>query len=350
MSKKRTKSTQASAATTKPPAATPPGKAAGAKVRRSGRGCSIAVVGLLLIIVIGMIISMPWLITLLRNGTDATVPLSAGAAHELLVEHQSQAAAQLNSYGWVDQAAGIARVPIDRAITLLAASELPVGAAAQGAAVPPGSSGDLTNVNFTDHILPIFQDRCAECHGDDDPEEGLVLTSYRDVMLGSFYGAVVKPGDPAGSYLVELVETGQMPKRDGDLTPEQIALIIAWVEAGAPEFGSAESEATADGESTTGTSITPETVSFATDILPVFEERCAECHGDDDPEEGLVLTSYRDVMLGSFYGAVVKPGEPADSYLVESVETGQMPKRGDDLTPEQIAAIVAWVEAGAPDN
>jgi mono/diheme cytochrome c family protein len=32
------------------------------------------------------------------------------------------------------------------------------------------------------------------------------------------------------------------------------------------------------------------------------------------------------------------------------VATGKMPKRGDDLTEAQVAAIVAWIAAGAPDN
>ena len=43
---------------------------------------------------------------------------------------------KLNSYGWVDQKAGIARIPIDRAMDLLLERGLPVRAAS-----PPKSSG-----------------------------------------------------------------------------------------------------------------------------------------------------------------------------------------------------------------
>ncbi|MEZ4683669.1 MAG: c-type cytochrome domain-containing protein [Caldilineaceae bacterium] len=192
------------------------------------------------------------------------------------------------------------------------------------------------------------------------PRRGLTLTNYKAAMAGSIYGKVIIPGDPDKSYLVEMVSTGQMPKKGPDLTPEEIATIIAWINAGAPEAGSAiansapisgtvsmsDTAATGDG----GQSITPETVSFADNVLPIFQDRCAECHGDNDPEEGLVLTSYKDVMLGSIYGAVVKPGDPDGSYLVEMVSTGQMPKKGADLTQSQIATIVAWINAGAPDN
>ncbi len=372
MSKQRAKATQAKSTGPKPTgsksarvkpnaakaAATIAAPAAKAGFQRSGRGCSIAVVGLLILVVIALIVSMPWVFTLLRNGAGVTAPITRSAAHDLLVEQQSVALTQLDSYGWVDQAAGVAHVPIARAMTLLAASDLPVGLAA---AVPADqasatSTSDLSNVNFTDDILPIFQDRCSECHGDNDPEEGLVLTSYKDVMAGSVYGAVVKPGDPEGSYLVEMVSSGKMPKKGPDLTPDQINLIIAWIKAGAPEHGSAaEASVPISGtETTTGTVstvvITPENVSFAKNVLPIFQERCAECHGDNDPEEELVLTSYKDVMVGSVYGAVIKPNAPDDSYLVEMISTGKMPKKGADLTKTQIDTIIAWINAGAPDN
>ncbi|MCB0127651.1 MAG: c-type cytochrome, partial [Caldilineaceae bacterium] len=281
MSKKRSTPKQRRAVAT---AAPPPNR-----VRR-GRGCSIAAVALLIALLAGAALGTPWLLSVLANGAD-TSALTPGAAHDLLIEQQQPALAQLASYGWVNQEEGVAHIPIDRAITLLANSELPVGALA---AVPQetataGADGVPADVNFTDDILPIFLDRCSECHGDTDPEEGLVLTSYKDVMLGSWYGAVIKPGDPADSYLVEMVETGQMPKKGDDLTPEQINTIVAWIEAGAPEFGSgAETDAEA-------TAVTPETVSFANDVLPIFLDRCSECHGEDEPEEGLVLLTYKDV-------------------------------------------------------
>ncbi|RLT42850.1 MAG: hypothetical protein DWI57_05155, partial [Chloroflexi bacterium] len=77
---------------------------------------------------------------------------------------------------------------------------------------------------------------------------------------------------------------------------------------------------------------------------------CSECHGADDPEEGLELVTYRTLMLGSIYGAVIKAGNAEGSYLVEMVSSGKMPKKGDPLTPAQIEIIRAWIDAGALDN
>jgi hypothetical protein len=49
-------------------------------------------------------------------------------------------------------------------------------------------------------------------------------------------------------------------------------------------------------------------------------------------------------------GPVIEPGDPDNSYLVELIVKGEMPKRGDPLSPDQIEIITAWIEAGAPEN
>jgi mono/diheme cytochrome c family protein len=94
---------------------------------------------------------------------------------------------------------------------------------------------DLTNVSFTDNVLPIFQQHCSKCHGEENPEEGLELTSYKGVRAGSLNGSVIKPGDPANSYLVKMVVEGRMPKKDDPLAQSEIDTIIAWITAGALE-------------------------------------------------------------------------------------------------------------------
>lgn len=97
-------------------------------------------------------------------------------------------------------------------------------------------------------------------------------------------------------------------------------------------------------------------VSFANDVFPIIERRCVKCHGglkeDGTPrvEEGLRMTSYEDILAGSWNGSVIEPGNVADSYLIEQIETGEMPKKEPDLLPAEIRVIKAWVEAGAPNN
>jgi len=92
------------------------------------------------------------------------------------------------------------------------------------------------------------------------------------------------------------------------------------------------------------------TVSFANDILPLFESRCIGCHGGERTQEGLDLKTHASLMAGSSNGPVVTAGDAADSLLVELVATQKMPKRGPKLTPPQVQIISDWVNQGALDN
>lgn len=99
----------------------------------------------------------------------------------------------------------------------------------------------------------------------------------------------------------------------------------------------------------------PAEVSFRNDVMPIFERRCIKCHGgvndgEERVEEGLRLTSYEEVMTGSMNGSVIEPGDVENSYLIELISNGKMPKKEPRLLPAQIRTITAWVEAGAPDN
>jgi mono/diheme cytochrome c family protein len=91
-------------------------------------------------------------------------------------------------------------------------------------------------------------------------------------------------------------------------------------------------------------------VSFASDVMPIFEKSCNKCHGIDQIKEGLDMTSYEKLMEGSFNGEVVVLGNADESMLVELIAKGKMPKRGDKLTDGQLQIIKDWVNAGAPNN
>lgn len=149
----------------------------------------------------------------------------------------AQAREQIDSYGWADKEADVAHIPVAEAMQRLVEVGLPVGApvaeAASSAVAEGGEESIPEVVSFQEHILPVFIDRCGECHGDDLPEEGLEVTSYRTLMMGSIYGSVIKPGDPDGSYLFDQIATGKMPKRGDSLTTAQIETVRRWIEQGA---------------------------------------------------------------------------------------------------------------------
>ncbi len=91
-------------------------------------------------------------------------------------------------------------------------------------------------------------------------------------------------------------------------------------------------------------------VSFASDIQPLLDSRCVNCHGGERTSKGLSLKTYETIMAGSENGPVVTPGDAANSPMAELVANGKMPKRGPKLTPDQVQLIVDWINQGAQNN
>jgi len=95
-------------------------------------------------------------------------------------------------------------------------------------ASPQAAASDLTWENA---IGPILQGKCSACHGA-GALGGLNLSTYADALKGGASGEVIIPGDSATSLLVTKQQAGGHP---GQLTPEELAQIIEWIDAGALE-------------------------------------------------------------------------------------------------------------------
>ena len=93
-----------------------------------------------------------------------------------------------------------------------------------------------------------------------------------------------------------------------------------------------------------------ENVSFENDIQPILEKRCTKCHSGEFPSEGLNMESYESLMSGSQNGLVIIAGDSTNSLIFQKIESGEMPKRGQDLTIEQIELIRQWINEGALNN
>jgi hypothetical protein len=85
---------------------------------------------------------------------------------------------------------------------------------------------------------------------------------------------------------------------------------------------------------------------FEKNVRPVFAEHCYACHSSKlkSAFAGLRLDNKASAL------AAVAPGDPAGSKLIRAVK-GQLPQRmppSGALKPDQISALVRWVELGAP--
>lgn len=89
-------------------------------------------------------------------------------------------------------------------------------------------------VSYSNNVYPILQAKCLSCHGVDRIREGLDMRSYAGLINGSNNGPVITPGDANNSLLVQLVAQGEMPTRGTPVTPEELQVIIDWINQGAP--------------------------------------------------------------------------------------------------------------------
>ena len=66
-----------------------------------------------------------------------------------------------------------------------------------------------------------------------------------------------------------------------------------------------------------------------------------------------MLDTRQGLAQGGDSGAVIEPGKPDDSLLVEAIRYSdpdlQMPPKGDKLPDQQVADIAEWIRRGAPD-
>ena len=77
----------------------------------------------------------------------------------------------------------------------------------------------------------LLRDRCGTCHGV-TAVGGLSLAEYDSALEGGNSGPGITPGDAQASWLVRIQSAGGHP---GQLTSEELAEVIDWIEAGAPE-------------------------------------------------------------------------------------------------------------------
>jgi hypothetical protein len=90
---------------------------------------------------------------------------------------------------------------------------------------------------------------------------------------------------------------------------------------------------------------------FETKVRPLLAQHCFACHGEKNVKGGLRLDSAEAFFKGGETGALVVPGHPERSLLIDAVgytrDHVKMPPQGK-LKPAHIADLTTWVKMGAP--
>ena len=95
---------------------------------------------------------------------------------------------------------------------------------------------------------------------------------------------------------------------------------------------------------------------YATAVQPVFNKYCVSCHGPDKNKGGLRLDTIEHLAKGGDSGSAVEPAGASQSLLGKRLalpmdHDDHMPPDGKpQLSPDQLAVINWWLDAGAPTD
>lgn len=220
-------------------------------------------------------------------------------------------------------------------------------------------------VSFSGAVAPLIAEKCLGCHGADNPRGNLNLSTFAGWRQGGASGPLLAPGNPNNSLILARVADQnaqtRMPRGQEALTQEECQVLANWIAQGAAYDGEREDIALADlaaaataMEGDDPSIVIPrpegnETVSFTEDIAPFMANLCVGCHSGADPDGGLSLVSFYDMMKGGDSGRVVLPGNLEGSRLfrlVGGLEAPRMPQGQARITRQNYEDLRKWFEEG----
>ena len=96
-------------------------------------------------------------------------------------------------------------------------------------------------VTYEDHVFPVLEQSCLNCHNPDKLKGGLDLSTYTGLMQGGSGGKVAEPGDSASSSLYTTIthtHENKMPPKGEKLAKKSTDLVRAWIDGGLLETSS----------------------------------------------------------------------------------------------------------------
>ncbi|MEC8474300.1 MAG: DUF1549 domain-containing protein, partial [Planctomycetota bacterium] len=215
--------------------------------------------------------------------------------------------------------------------------------------------------HFQKHVVPLLGRlgcNSAKCHGSFQGQGNFQLSLFGFDFLAD-HSALTNEGpsgqepridltDPDQS-LISLKPSGEEPHEGGQrfrVGSWEQHLLLRWIESGAHV-----DLIPSNPDPTTNIATEVEQEFFLTEVKPLLEDHCYECHGFQNKKGGLSLRSRNDLLQGSSNGRVVNLEEPDRSLILSVVNTEdpdqQMPPSGK-LPAEKLQILEDWVMMGAP--
>jgi len=205
-------------------------------------------------------------------------------------------------------------------------------------------------VSFSKQVAPLLATKCGGCHIS-GRRGGFQFTSY-DALMKS---GMVQKGQGNSSRIVEVVESGDMPRGGGKVSKDDLAMLTSWIDAGAA-FDGTNPMAAFEGVAVANAGMRPAPkekkaeplkngeVSFAFDVAPILLDNCVRCHGANDGQENLRLATLQGMLRGGDSGPAIMEGKAGESLLVKKllgkgIDGQRMPRGKPPLADKDIATI-----------
>lgn len=88
------------------------------------------------------------------------------------------------------------------------------------------------DTTWENSVAGLLEQKCIACHSSSMALGGLDLSSYRAAMAGGASGPAIVPAEAHTSLLISRQASGDHP---GQFSPEELELVLHWIELGAPE-------------------------------------------------------------------------------------------------------------------
>ena len=87
---------------------------------------------------------------------------------------------------------------------------------------------------------------------------------------------------------------------------------------------------------------------FEADVRPIFKSHCFHCHGEESKTEGnLDVRLVRSLVAGGESGPAIVSGKARKSFLIERLESGEMPPGEKKLSTAELRVVKEWIDQGA---
>ena len=219
----------------------------------------------------------------------------------------------------------------------------------------------LGQISFVRDVAPILVEHCRDCHVQ-NAKGDFSMSNFPSLLRGTKEaGKVVLPGDAKGSRLIEVLESGDMPRGGGNVSADELKKLRTWIDQGAKFDGEEKSvpltrligtsHPTQPAVPLISRATGNESVRFALQLASILEQRCTGCHGVDQARNEFRVDTFARLMAGGESGPAVLPGQVDKSLLINKLKgtaSGQrMPAGQPPLSEEIIHQFAKWVAEGA---